>query len=268
MADDDRAGAVFGEVIVGVAAATAAAAVPFVGGDGPSIALAAAAGAAAAQPLFLSVVRHFTQNQLAAFARSLVRQIKTTDDISEEEIAGIIENWIEERESRRELIVSAVRRVLDDVDTAALRPLANLVIRYRDQVPDSVFRATARLIAQLSEAELDDLRRLVNWALENTKRDDLTITTHDSEQSGGEWRKLGAWRTEMLRDEFVGRRDGTQAERHHELLGLSDPFRLFQLLKVNTLGFDGHGMAFDSGPGKIWFRRSVLEHLAAVLGPG
>jgi hypothetical protein len=187
------------------------------------------------------------------------------EQATSEEIAGLIAAHQEEP-FVRETILRSVRAIGEAVDPAAVSPLALLAREYvREQkAPDAFFRGASRLLAELSATEVFDLRRLLSWVLVETARDDVTVNAHEWKRVAGELRKV-PWYIELLRDEFVGTTTESP-NRDAVTTGISDPLRLFHLLRTNNLGSEGQGVAFDAGPGKVVLARVTIERLRRLLG--
>ncbi|WP_438035104.1 hypothetical protein [Sorangium sp. So ce204] len=86
------------------------------------------------------------------------------DDISREEVAGILESRAEEP-AVRETIMRSVRALMDQVDSTSTVPLAALALEYlRDPAnkPDSFFRGSVRLLSDLAADELEELRSMLD----------------------------------------------------------------------------------------------------------
>ncbi len=78
-----------------------------------------------------------------------------------------------------------------------------------------------------------------------------------------EWIEV-PWRVRMLRDEYVGKKDGKDEERYAYLTGLKAPDRLFYLLRLNGLASETRGVSFVAGPTTIVVERVTVERLHAA----
>jgi hypothetical protein len=187
------------------------------------------------------------------------------DEVTPEELAGRVEAHKDEP-FVRETILRSVRALADSADDAAVIPLAVLAREYTGAgtSPDAFFRGTARLLVELSRNEISALRLLLNWVLVEAKRAQITLYAgQDQKMVDGTLSKIPY--VKLLRDEFVGVRSD-DPNREVRITGITDPRRLFYLLRINGLGQEGRGVAFDAGPGKIALDRSTIVHLRKVLG--
>jgi hypothetical protein len=238
---------------------------------GATAGIVAATGAAAFLPVFLTttidIARKWKERDAAQWWHDVLFG-QQDDDVTAEEIAGIIEAN-QEKPFVRETILRGVRAVGESVDSAVVVPLAMLTREYvhEKNPPDAFFRGVSRMLSELSASELDELRNLFDWVLNESKRDEITLSAHNQEAAKGNvWIRI-PWRIELLRDQFVGIQSN-DPHRYAIKTGISDPKRLFHLLRVNGLAWEGRGVAFDAGPAKVVFERATIAHFRVIIGNG
>jgi hypothetical protein len=227
---------------------------------------AVGATALATGPMLLAagvgVALDWRQRDAARFWHEVVNG-KHGDDLTAAEIAGRVEAHMNEPYVR-ETLLRSVRTVLDAVDPAVVVPLATLARAcLRDKTPPDAFtRSTMRLLTELGRDELGDLGRLAQWIMTETKvQAAVTLMAGNHEQvAKGQWVRI-PWRVEMQRDEYVGKREGTNDERYAVLVGLKAPDRLFSLLRLNGLASEASGVSFAAGPTTIVIERVTVERL-------
>lgn len=122
-----------------------------------------------------------------------------------------------------------------------------------------------RLLTELGRDELEDLGRLAQWILAESKVQlAVTLLAGNHQQvAKDQWIEV-PWRVRMLRDEYVGKKDGEDEERYAYLVGLKAPDRLFYLLRLNGLASETRGVSFAAGPTTIVVERVTVERLRAA----
>jgi hypothetical protein len=234
-----------------------------------STAGAVGAAALATGPMLLAagvgVALEWRKRTAEKFWHELVHG-KHGDGLSAEEVAGRVEAHVDEPYVA-ETLLRAVRTILDAVDPAVVVPLATLARGcLRDKVPPDAFtRSAMRLLTELGRDELDDLGRLTQWILAESKvQAAVTLMAGNHQKvAGDQWIEV-PWRVRMLRDEYVGKKDGSDEERYVRLSGLKAPDRLFYLLKLNGLASETRGVSFAAGPTTIVVERITAERLHAA----
>lgn len=236
-----------------------------------TMATAGAVGAAALAtgPMLLAagvgVALEWRKRTAEKFWHELVHG-KHADGLGAEEVAGRVEAHVDEPYVA-ETLLRSVRAVLDAVDPAVVVPLAALARAcLRDKAPPDAFtRSAMRLLTELGRDELEDLGRLTQWILAESKAQRaVTLMAGNLQKvARDQWIDV-PWRVRMLRDEYVGKKDGSDEERYARLPGLKAPDRLFYLLKLNGLASETRGVSFAAGPTTIVVERVTAERLHAA----
>lgn len=190
-----------------------------------------------------------------------------------EEVQGILEAN-QEHAWARETVLESVRRLLEAVDDAAAAPLGSLAAEYVKSrtAPDWFFRGLARMLAELSRAELQELSALARDIAEMSA--DGATVERQGDVDGGEVLRftphLAPPRDEV--EEFSDQgATATAADVDSEAYTCpASLLRLCWLLKMNGLAKEGTSGYFGSttGPNVMVVERSVFErihsHLRAV----
>lgn len=204
------------------------------------------------------------RRQAKRFWEELLREIAADEGVTREEVEERIQSLSDEPYVR-EAIFRSLRALMDfvDDDDAVTVPLARLVAEsYRQKArPDAFFRGTARLLTELSAAEVNELRRTLAWAFEGTEAGALRLVV--MEHSWGPDRSPVPAPPHFLR--FI-KPTGGLAEHHGRLDGIEDPARLLHLLEAHGLAqhSDDAGY-FDVDPFRIRLERGVAERLQRIL---
>ena len=163
----------------------------------------------------------------------------------------------------RETIFRSVRALLDAVDDDATLPLARLMAEYHRNAtkPDVFFRGAARLFAELSASEFNDLRRVVEWALETSTAPKIMLCAYDRDPIGDleDWPSV-PWRILLFEDDAppLDKPDGI-------LNGTCDPDRLLLLFENFGLATRAQKGWMGADPRRIDVARKTLERLARLL---
>lgn len=232
-----------------------------------SAALAAAGLSLFPKSLGLLVDRavRWKEADAAAFWKELVNG-HDQDGTTAEEIAGLLEAHADEP-FVRENILRSVKTIMDSVDPCVIVPLATLVRHaIKGKVrPDAFTRNAMRLLADVGRDEMDDLRRLLAWALfETTTQQSLMIIATNMRQIGNnEWEPI-PWVVKTLRDPDPAQ-PPNQERNYVYLPGLENPPRVFHLLRTNGLAMEKSGISFASGPNTVVIERVIVERLNNVI---
>lgn len=209
---------------------------------------------------------------LAAMTEAGVRRMKTradrffetlvdvwTRDESQtrEEVAGLLE-VAKDDPNVADTIWRAVRGLMDAPNDAAAVPLGVLAAEYtRDKRPaDAFFRGVVRLLQELEAVELDELRKLLIWVIDTTRRGKVELVA-----------RRGA--VDAALDEFANDLDVDGIPEKRVSTGVvSDPERLFALLTANGLAVSHLGMRINVSLPEISLRRTIAERLLRVIAAG
>lgn len=170
------------------------------------------------------------------------------------EVQGLIEAKIKESSEAKESVWSAAKAILDAISDEAAEVIGSITAEYiRDEKgPDPFFRGAVRVLADLSSADLELLRRIVALAVNKDYEGrfvGLTVSKTGLEARG---------------------EHGGQALIDETLSGaMREILRLFRLLNANDLGRESpSGQLYADGvaTGKTYMERKDLARLALHLG--
>ncbi len=238
---------------------------------GPAAATTTLAMAAAFVALFPPIIATLSEAGIRRmraradrFYASIVENWATDDEMTAEEVAGILEAHKEDP-NVADAIWRAVRALMDAPNDDAAVPLGVLAAEYaRDKRPaDAFFRGTTRLLTELSTAESRDLQRLVFWTLETAPdAQEVTLVAFDRDATAGPdanaW-PVVPWRVLMFHSNTsLSAPDGILEE-------LQEPVRLLSLLENTFLAFAGSLGWMGASPRQVSIRLEVVRRLAGVF---
>jgi hypothetical protein len=117
------------------------------------------------------------------FWETIVDTWARNDNTTHEEVAALLEARKDDPDVS-DAIWRAVRALMDAPNDAAAVPLGVLAAEYaRHACPaDTFFRGTVRLLSELAESEVAELRDLLGWVLRSTQRARVTLLASDTEE--------------------------------------------------------------------------------------
>ena len=243
---------------VGAASAAAASALMVAPSAAPGV-LALAAALVAVFPPILGALTEAGVRRMKArgdrFFQALVDDWAQQANLTHEDVTRILED-AKDDPNIADASWRAVRGLMEALNDAAAVPLGVLAAEYmRNQLPaDFFFRGAVRLLQELEADELDDLRKLLVWALSSTKRTGelQLVSRHGS--------------IDILLDEFANDPAADSVpDKHSHISIASDSRRLFSLLTLNGLVGSAPTSRWGGGIPEINLPRNIAERLSRIL---
>jgi hypothetical protein len=200
--------------------------------------------------------------------RTIIEEWARDSGKTPEEVAGRLEE-LKDDAAASDAIWRSVRALMDTPNSNAAVSLGVLTAEYlRDERPaDAFFRGIVRLLSDLAEDEAAEMRRMLGWALEQTRRPRFDLWASDfAEWKGGKSRRV-PWFVAVRPDDPLAPEEADGGNWIQLPQPPASAGRLFALLKASGVGLEA---AVDvMGPGIFGgMDRPVAERLVRILDLG
>ena len=203
------------------------------------------------------------KNRSDRFFTTLVGTWAADEEITHEEVAARLET-AKESDDASEAAWRATRSLLEAVNDDVAIPLGVLTAEYMKSghKPDAFFRATVRVLQELTKQEVLELSQLLDLVESSTARDEVRVSAHDQRQRDrGPWEPV-PWFFRLYRDNEPGTPDREVVETTFEVV---DGDRLIWLLQTSGFGRDSSPGTFGGQPAAIELKRPAVMRLAKLL---
>jgi hypothetical protein len=212
--------------------------------------------------------------------RALLEAYAPGEDMTPEQAAAELEG-LKDDPNVADAMWRLVRGFMEAPNDAAAEPLGVLAAEYvRLRRPaDTFFRGTVRLLSEITETEVADLRGLLGWVLSSTRRSRVTVLTNDLEEhkrppevvqgvlrSATTYERV-PWYVQLRRDDPDRPEEADNVAQDAWIRFATPPQdagRLFTLLKASGLGAEP-SMGVMGPAILVELQRATVERLDRIL---